>query len=81
MINAKEWTEYVETEEDKKIYLPKVKEEANTPILKAKQEVTSEGPREAIEQLSIKINEAGSREAGSREAGSREAGSREASQM
>ena len=79
MINAKEWTEYVETEEDKKIYLPKVKEEANTPILKAKQEVTSEGPTEAIEQLSIKINEAGSREAGSREAGSREAGSREAS--
>ena len=55
----------MENEEDKKIYLPKVKQEDETPLLQPIAEVTSEGPTEAIEQLSIKINEAGSREASS----------------
>ena len=64
-MNAKEWSEYIENEEDKKIYLPKVKQEDETPLLQPIAEVTSEGPTEAIEQLSIKINEAGSREASS----------------
>ena len=62
-VNAKNWSEYVENEEDKKIYLPREKEEAQTPILKAIEEETSEGPTEGIAQLDLKIDSAGSREA------------------
>ena len=65
-VNAKNWSEYVENEEDKKIYLPKVKEEAQTSLLHALEEGTSEGLTEGIAKLDMKIDSAGSREANSK---------------